>query len=374
MSDAAFLDGQPVLSLSMHLPLNGAWSAELQASSEKLPAVGSTVTLTLPGDVEYIGRVIRSGIQDERLNVRLSGGTVDWLQQVALKHYHSSDGDQALRDLGVTADAALELDLPFWTRPPGTIGMAVQALAAAAGVNWRVNPDGTVRIRDEAPFVVQPKAIETLRDDRRGIVEIAPDVAAVMPGTTVGDDQVGDVVYDFGDVFRCRYYTQQRARVRGALERLIRWVTRDSLFLGQYSALVVTQAADGTVDLLPDDPRLRAQGLQSVPIRHGLPGCAVKVPPGERLLLAFDGGDPRLPYAALWHEGQVLEIQLGGLIPVALSTLVDAAFAQHMAQFNAHTHIGSFAVAGAIAAGTTAPPLPIMTPTAPTAALILKSL
>lgn len=367
MSDACFIDGQPVLALSLHLPLNGAWSAELQASSEKLPAVGATVTLKLPGDVTYVGRVVRSGLVDQRLNLRLTGGPVDWLQQIALKHYKAADGDKAMRDLGVQTDAPLELDLPFWTRPPGTIGMAVQALAAAAGVNWRVNPDGTTRIRDEAPFTVDPKAIEISRDDRRGVVEIAPDVAAVMPGTLVGSDSVGDVIYDFGDVFRCRYYVQQRARLRGALERLVRWVTRDALFLGQYTAQVVTQAADGTVDLLPDDSRLRAQGLQSVPIRHGLPGVKVKVPPGERVLLAFDGGDPRAPYAALWHEGQVLEVQIGGAVPVAMSTLTDANFTALVAAFNAHFHaVASF--------GPSATPTPPLTPFAPTASLLLKTL
>jgi len=369
MSDAAFINGQPVLTLSLHLPLNGAWSAELQASSEKLPAVGSTVTLKLPGDVEYIGRVVRAGIVDERLNLRLTGGAPEWTQQVALKHYHNADGDKAMRDLGIETEAPLELDLPFWTRPPGTIGMAVQALATAAGVNWRVNPDGKIRIREEAPFAVDPKAIEISRDDRRGIVEIAPDVAAVMPGTTVGADQVGDVIYDFGDVFRCRYYVQQRARLRGALERLVRWVTRDALFLGQYTAQVVTQNGDGTLDLLPDDPRLRAQGLQSVPIRHGLPGVLVKVPPGERVLLGFDAGDARAPYAALWHEGQVLEVQIGGAVPVALSTLVDAAFASRMAIFNAHVHSG--VTTGAGVSGPS--PTPFVS-AAPTASLKLKTL
>ncbi len=366
MSDAAFIDGQPVLALSLHLPLNGAWSAELQASSEKLPAVGSTVTLSLPGDATYLGRVVRAGIQDERLNLRLTGGPPDWGQQVDLKHYHSSDGDKAMRDLGVQTDAPLELDLPFWTRPPGTIGMAVQALATAAGVNWRVNPDGTIRIRDEAPFAVDPKAIEISRDDRRGLVEIAPNVAAIMPGTTFGSDSIGDVVYDFGDVFRCRYYTQQRARLRGALERLVRWVTRDALFLGQYSALVVSQSADGSLDLLPDDPRLQAQGLQAVPIRHGLPGVKVKVPPGGRVLLGFDAGDPRQPYAALWHEGLVTEVQIGGAIPVAMSTLTDASITAIKVWLSAHTH----AVVGAAATPSVLPP-PV---TPPTASLLLKTL
>lgn len=367
MADGLFLNNQPVLKLSLHLPLNGAWSAELQVSSDVELAAGALATLKLPGDVLYQGRVLRAGISDERLNVRLTGGPVNWGQQVALKHYKGADGDKAMRDLGVATDAPLELDLPFWTRQPGTIGAAVQALATAAGVNWRVNPDGTVRIRPEAPFAVNADAIEVSRDPKRGIVTLAPEVAAVMPGTLVGTDTAGDVTYDFEDTFRCRYYTQQRAVLRGSLERLIRWVTRDSLFLGQYTAQVVTQNADGTLDLLPDDARLRAQGLQSVPIRHGLPGVTVKVPPGERVLLGFDNGDARQPYAALWHEGQVLEVQIGGAVPVAMSTQTDANFAALIAVFNAHVHLDPVS-------GLLPPPPTPAAPAAPTASLLLKTL
>jgi hypothetical protein len=318
------LNGQPVLSLSLHLPMNGAWSAELEVATDKTFGPGLPVTLTLPGEVEYQGLVVRAAQSDTRLQLRLTGGAINWAQPIALQHYRDSDGDKAMRDLGIQTEAPLELDLPFWTRPPGTIGMAVQALATAAQVNWRVNPDGRVRIRDESPFPVTADAIEISRDEARGIVVVAPNVASIMPGTLVGEDQVGDVIYDFGDDFRCRYYVQQRARLRGALERLVRWVTRDALFLGQFTAQVITQAADGTLDLLPEDTRLRATGLQAVPIRHGLPGVKVKVPPGERVLLGFDQGDARKPYAALWHSGAVIEVQIGGVLPVAVAALVDA--------------------------------------------------
>lgn len=372
---ATFFNGDPVLRASVHFPVNGAWSAELQVSSDAVPAVGDVATLTLPGPVDYLGRVERAGIFGERLRVRLTGGEPEWSRPIDAKFYRNSDGDQAVRDLGVQTEAPLELDLAFWARPLGTIGNAMQSLAELAQVNWRVLANGTVRMRAEAPFAVEPDAVEISRDDARGIVEVAPEFCSLQPGTTFNGDTLGDVIYELDDsTFRCRYWTESRARIRGALERLVRWVTRDTIFLGQYSAQVIAQGADGTLDLLPDDPRVRASGVQAVPIRHGLPGVKVKVPPGERVLLGFENGDPRAPYASLWHEGQVLSVEIGGQIPVALSTLVDAAFAAHLATFNAHTHLGSFAVAGAVAAGTTAVPLPLMVPAAPTAALILKAL
>jgi hypothetical protein len=71
------------------------------------------------------------------------------------------------------------------------------------------------------------------------------------------------------------------------------------------------------LDLLPDAEWLRGNGTSQVPIRHGVPGMACKVPPGARVLLSFDGGDPRKPYASLW-EGAAIEVSFaGGQQPIA---------------------------------------------------------
>lgn len=371
---SALFNNDPVLQASVHFPMNGAWSAELQVSSDVVPAVGDVATLTLPGPVAYRGRVERAGVFGERLRVRLTGGSSEWSQPIDVKHYRNSDGDQAVRDLGVQTEAPLELDLPFWTRPAGTIGNAMQTLAEMAQVNWRVLANGTVRMRAEAPFAVEPDAVEISRDDARGIVEVALEFSVIQPGTTFNGDTIGDVIYDFDEnSFRCRYWTESRARLRSALERLIRWATRDSLYLGQYTSQVVAQAADGTLDLLPDDVRLRAQGLQAVPIIHGLPGVKVKVAPGSRVLLGFENGDPRLPYAALWHEGQVLSVSIGGELPVAMAALVDAALAAHVTAFNAHTHSVTTFGSAVTQTGVSLPPVVPAIPDGPTASLILKT-
>lgn len=334
------LNGQPVLELDLHLPLNGAWSAEIQVATDTEVNQGDTIVLGLP-DLELTGRVVRAGIFAERLRVRITGGSVDWGAAQPVKHYKQTTADQVVEDVAVELEAPLGVDLPFWTRNPGTTGSTVQAIASYLGHNWRVNPDGTVRIAAEAPSAVDTTAmVEIARDPARGLVETAPDSAVVLPGVLAGDDSVGDVLYSQGadGLFRCRYYTEARGRLRHALERVIRWVMRDTLFLGLYTAEVVRQAGDGTLDLMPDDDRLRSQGLQSVPIRHGLPGVTVEVPAGERVLLGFDSGDPSKPYAALWHEGQVTRVNIGGEVAVALSTLVTERLDTIQQAFDAHLH------------------------------------
>lgn len=348
------LNGEPVLDLDLHLPLNGAWSAEVQVASDTELAAGDVVSLVLPG-LTLTARVVRAGIASERLRARLTGGDVDWSAVQDTKHYKSTSADAVVTDVGVTLDAALGVDFPFWTRSPGTTGATVQAVAQYLGFNWRVNPDGTVRMKAEAPEAVDvADLVEVARDPARGLVEVAPETANILPGTLVGADSVGDVLYRVDDQgqFRVRYYTEARSRIRHALERIIRWVMRDTLFLGLYASEVTRQAADGTLDLMPDDVRLRSQGLQSVPIRHGLPGVTVKVPAGERVLLGFDAGDPSKPYAALWHEGQATKITFGDMTieaagTKALALAIETKAALDKLQQSHDTHMHPTAALGA---------------------------
>lgn len=105
---------------------------------------------------------------------------------------------------------------------------------------------------------------------------------------------------------------------RAALERLIQWVTRDHLYLAQYECTVERQHDDYTLDLLPDDERIRGTGLSRVEIRHGLPGVLVRVAVGSRILLGFTAADPKRPYASLWSAEAIESLSFnGGTAPVA---------------------------------------------------------
>lgn len=102
------------------------------------------------------------------------------------------------------------------------------------------------------------------------------------------------------------------------LTRIIRSVMRGTLYHATFDCSVERQHDDDTLDLLPDDKRVRDRGLTGVPIRHGLPGVRVRVAVGSRVLLGFENGDPRRPYAALWQRGSIEEIAFdGGSSPIA---------------------------------------------------------
>jgi len=79
-----------------------------------------------------------------------------------------------------------------------------------------------------------------------------------------------------------------------------------------YPCSVATQAADGTLDLIPDDARIKGTGLSGIKPRYGLPGFTAVVPAGTRVLLGFEAADPKRPYAALWDAGAVTTLTFDG--------------------------------------------------------------
>lgn len=103
-----------------------------------------------------------------------------------------------------------------------------------------------------------------------------------------------------------------------SVRRLVAVLTAPLRYHRRYPCTVQRQAADLTLDLLPDDPEIAGTGLQGVKIRHGLPGVTVKVKVGSRCLLGWEAGDPRRPYCSLWEPGAIDEISFdGGNKPIA---------------------------------------------------------
>jgi len=70
-----------------------------------------------------------------------------------------------------------------------------------------------------------------------------------------------------------------------------------------YPARVVAQNADGTVDLLTDDPVIRGEGQKSVRVAHGMAGVQQTLTAGQRCLLGFGGGDPDKPFVLGFDRG-----------------------------------------------------------------------
>jgi hypothetical protein len=110
-------------------------------------------------------------------------------------------------------------------------------------------------------------------------------------------------------------------RAKAAFEALVRGVFPDVDFLARYPARVVSQNADGTLELIPDDVRI--PGMSKVPIRYGVPGIKATVAPGARVLLGFAGGNRDAPEAELWESASVLKLELTATAVEVTATTVE---------------------------------------------------
>ena len=90
------------------------------------------------------------------------------------------------------------------------------------------------------------------------------------------------------------------ALVESALER--------TDYHAAYVSRVVSQSADGSLSVVPDSGKIPP--MTDVPIRYGVPGVSVKVSPGARVLVGFDGGDRRFPIATVWESAAVTELRV----------------------------------------------------------------
>lgn len=98
-------------------------------------------------------------------------------------------------------------------------------------------------------------------------------------------------------------------RIADAVEAMVRKVFGQRIdYLAAYPSRVVAQNADGTLELVPDSPRLSS--YSKVPIRYGVPGVSATVASGARVLLEFGGGDARNPIATVWESASVTQLTL----------------------------------------------------------------
>jgi hypothetical protein len=99
--------------------------------------------------------------------------------------------------------------------------------------------------------------------------------------------------------------TKGQAGLFAVVARRIREIVWPKLMLARfYAGRVTSQASDGSVALVMDDPEIAGQwkGLHHVPLALGMPGVRIVAEPGSRVRVFFDAGNPSRPRAALWEQ------------------------------------------------------------------------
>ncbi len=101
-------------------------------------------------------------------------------------------------------------------------------------------------------------------------------------------------------------------RLLKPFEVLVRQFTARFHWHALYTATVVAQNADGTLELHPDSDALPE--LSQVPIRYGIPGATALVNAGTQVLVGFENGDAKRPVvrAFLQAPGSLAVLTLDG--------------------------------------------------------------
>ncbi|MEN6535507.1 MAG: hypothetical protein ABFD89_17720 [Bryobacteraceae bacterium] len=312
MSDVPYtFGGLPLLWAKPCLSYIGAWHAELEASFDgKDPKPNADGTYTLSAnDVDFVGTpVLGPRKLVGRVKVKIVGGRGGLKKKLDPKHYSKPAVLTVVRDIladcgevlssGVDP-ATLDGQIQSWQRGDIPAGRCLTLVLDQLGLIWRVLRDGTIWIGKEE-YPASSAKFELIDEDwSAGVIEIASDAPDLEPGVTLLDQQIRYVVHDIqSGSLRTSAYLQTPS---GLMDQFLAGVRQEIAYTRLYPSTVVAQNADLTLQLLPDDARMRGTGLDNVRIRHGLPGFEVHVREGARVSLGFDGGNPSMPYASLWE-------------------------------------------------------------------------
>jgi hypothetical protein len=315
---AATVNGIDLLHAVITEPRMGAWTADIDCDSDD-KAITGKVTIEIDRAL-WVGTVLRGDLASGHAHAFVIGGGGGLGTPLDAKFYVNVSLRTVISDIlrasGETLSATSDQTLlgkvvPRWTRSQAVAGQAIRQVAEESGLSWRVLRDGSVWFGKESWPAARVEHDEIDRDPGRGEIEIAPEgPPSLMPGTTLGDVKISHVTtrMDPGGLRQEGMVEDLDSDGPGRMMRdfaaIIEAHTGNRIdYSRMYPARVLAQSGDGSLELLADNPKVRGTGVTQVPIRHGLPGVTVKVNPGARVLLFFEGGDPKEPAAALWPDG-----------------------------------------------------------------------
>jgi hypothetical protein len=308
----------PIMGGQIAMPRVGAWHADLDADATELTG---SATIAYEG-VDFVGTVLRSGVHGGRLGARIVGGKGGISKELGVKNYAASAGTKIStvvadimmetgEKLSPTSDqSVLGRTLAKWERIAGPASHALVSVLDKAGAVWRILRDGTIWVG----MATYPEAtIEHVLIDEdwvNGIITIAPEKADLEPGTTFRGQKIEEVIHRLTPgSLRTEAHL---GSVASSLNRFLGKIRQQIDYSRQYPGRVSKQNADGTLQVVTDDAKVKGSGLDRVTYYVGLPGSKVKVSSGQRVLIAFEAGDPDKPYVAAWQGGAALEVTIAG--------------------------------------------------------------
>jgi len=311
----ATCNGKNVISCTLTEPRVGVWSAMVDVDADA--AITGKVSLVIDG-VTWTGIVVKGDHHAGRVHLQLVGGAGKLGKVLEVKHYRGVNLGAVVTDIMRETGESLSSDtdpavrghqVARWTRTKGPASITLKKVADELGLVWRVQRDGTVWLGADKWAESKTAHDEIDRTPGRDAVVIAPEAPHVAPGQSFGGRRVSRVTTstENGGGLRQEILYESAnggSRVAEDIAAIVDQRTADKIDYSRlYPSKVLSQSADGTLEIIPDAKQLRGNGLTGVPIRHGIPGVTVRVPAGGKVLLFFEAGDPKLPAAALWPDG-----------------------------------------------------------------------
>jgi hypothetical protein len=328
MAQFATINGVSVTKLELRLPLNGAWDAEAEVVTTNADEVTGAVTLKI-AETELRGVSTLGGTDaGNKTTVRIVAGAGGLANAVEPNTYGSTTVGIMLAAILVFAGERLDPTadptvlahlLPHWVRASGDVAEAIRRLAEEARFTWRFNLAGELWLGTDTWPEIAPDYTPEREAPTEAYDEIAIESLGVLPGKTFRGKRVSSVEYTLDDSrFRARVaYGAARDEFAAGLALFTRRETAHVDYFAAYDVRIVGQNPDGTVEIVPDTPRL--SGSSAIPLR-GLPGVEVKIAPGTRALLRFGNGSPARPYVSDFEPSGLLEVK----VTAATKVLVDA--------------------------------------------------
>lgn len=330
----SLLNSSSILSGCVVLPRQGVWHADLVLEAPSAPS--GPVVLSLGAALRLQGTVVRAGVFAGQVRARVVGGAARLGTELAPRWYAGAPRELPLRDLveeagerlASTSDPAVlsEVLTPGWARLRGTAAAALARLLDGTGASWRMLPSGELWVGQEAWPAAQGMAdLVVLEEDRsRGRLVLVSEAPTLLPGQMLRGDRVSDVEVTIEpERLRVEAWLELATpgvgdRLKGALLTLIEGlVRRRTDYLGPRWGTVVRTDAGGRVEVrLSDDSR---PPLTAVELRAGVPGVELKVADGCRVLVEWEGGDPRRPVARPWDEAGLKEIRISAGVKATVS-------------------------------------------------------
>lgn len=201
MSELTINGSAAILRATVHLPLSGVWSADLEVDTDE--DIAGACTLEADGATWLSGTIVEGAVSHGLWRGRIVGGAAGLRSTLSPKAYRDATLADVLGDaLSESGEAlsgtssGLTNAIRLWHRTEGAAARTVAAVAAAAGYGWRVLTDGSVWLGAESwPDATAADVTLIDRDPSQRRWVLGGDVLSLSPGTLL---QVRD---DAADVF-----------------------------------------------------------------------------------------------------------------------------------------------------------------------------